>query len=62
MADESDYEDTFQSFELINESGSLTGSDIENVFVVCEFGDDLIYRHGFDTPEAISRALWAPEE
>ncbi|MFV0542173.1 MAG: FG-GAP repeat protein [Marinicella pacifica] len=54
--------DPIQSCELINETGSLTGSDIENVFVVCEFGDDLIYRHGFDTPEAISRALWEPEE
>ncbi|GAA4817396.1 hypothetical protein GCM10011365_13050 [Marinicella pacifica] len=54
--------DPIQSCELINESGSLTGSDVENVFVACEFGDDLIYRHGFDTPEAISRAVWKPED
>lgn len=54
--------DPIQSCEVINGDGSLTGSDVNNVFVDCEFGDDLIYRHGFDTPEAISRALWQPEE
>lgn len=47
---------------VVNGTGSINGEDIDNVFINCEFGDDLIYRHGFDTPEAISRALWEPEE
>jgi hypothetical protein len=54
--------DPIQDCEVINGDGSLTGSDIENIFLVCVFGDDLIYRHGFDTPEAISRSLWEPED
>lgn len=54
--------DPIQSCAVINGNGSLTGSDVGNIFIICEFGDDLIYRHGFDTPEAISRSLWEPED
>jgi hypothetical protein len=54
-------DDPLQSCELINDTGAIQGQDIDNILINCEFGDDLIYRHGFDSPDAISEALWYPE-
>ncbi len=45
--------DPIQPCVLINGSGNLHGNDVDDVMVKCEFGNDLIYRHGFDTPKAI---------
>ncbi|MCX7554183.1 FG-GAP repeat protein [Marinicella sp. S1101] len=64
--DESDFEvsiqyqpdDPIQSCEIINNSGTLNGNDVENVIINCDFGDDLIYRHGFDTLLGISQLYW----
>ncbi len=46
-----------QSCQLFNPAGSVNGNDVTDVIIACEFGDDLIYRHGFDGPDAISRAM-----
>ncbi|MCX7545887.1 FG-GAP repeat protein [Marinicella gelatinilytica] len=54
--------DPMQNCDLINDSGTITGADVNDVFISCEFGDDLIFRHGFDGPDAISRELWAPDD
>ena len=66
LDDESDFEvsiqyqpdDPIQSCELINESGTLSGNDVGNVIINCDFGDDLIYRHGFDTPDGLCLLFW----
>ncbi len=66
LDDESGYEVTIQSqpdnpiqpCDVLNDMGTLDGDDVDNVLIDCDFGDDLIYRHGFDTPYAISRELW----
>jgi hypothetical protein len=50
-----------QTCEVINDTGSLAGDDVDNVFVDCEFGDDLIFRHSFDTSVGISRVVWESE-
>ncbi|GAA4817278.1 hypothetical protein GCM10011365_13240 [Marinicella pacifica] len=47
-----------QTCELANNSGTINGQDVESIFMYCDFGDDLIFRHGFDDVEAISRGLW----
>ena len=51
-----------QSCQLFNPTGSVDGNDVTDVLVICEFGDDLIYRHGFDGPDAISRTLWESDQ
>lgn len=66
LDDESDFEvsiqyqpdDPIQTCEIINNSGTLNGNDVDNVIINCDFGDDLIYRHGFDTPVGISQLFW----
>jgi len=66
LDDESSFEATIlsqpfnpiQTCELFNGSGDIDGEDVDSIFIDCEFGDDLIYRHGFETPDAISRDLW----
>ena len=45
---------------ISNNIGNLNGDDVDDVFVSCEFGDDLIYRHGFDTPDGISQIRLEP--
>ena len=37
-----------QTCELNNESGHVSGTDVVNVVIDCDFGDDLIYTHGFE--------------
>ncbi len=54
--------DPIQTCEVLQGDGTFVGQDVSSVLVNCEFGDDLIYRHGFDTPDAISRAVWEPRE
>jgi hypothetical protein len=69
LTDESDYavtimfqpDDPLQDCELFNETGTLAGDDVDNVFISCAFGDDLIYRHGFDDPNPINQIIWEPE-
>jgi hypothetical protein len=45
--------DPIQLCTVSNETGNIAGADVLDIVVDCEFGIDLIYRHGFDTPEAI---------
>ena len=33
-----------------NNTGSVMGADVTDVMVTCEFGDDLIFRNGFEVP------------
>ena len=41
-------ESPIQPCTLLNSSGDLNGSDIVDVVINCEVGDDLIYRGGFE--------------
>lgn len=40
-----------QTCSVINGNSSVAGFDITNVIINCEFGDDLIYRHGFENTD-----------
>ncbi|MFC3194584.1 hypothetical protein ACFODZ_10085 [Marinicella sediminis] len=54
-------DDPLQDCELFNDTGTLAGDDVDNIFISCAFGDDLIYRHGFDDPNPINQTTWEPE-
>jgi len=53
--------DPLQTCNIVNANGTISGGDIVNVFINCEFGDDLIYRHGFDSADGVSRDYWQQE-
>lgn len=38
-----------------NAQGQVQGGHVHDVMVVCELGDDLIYRHGFDESQSIGK-------
>jgi hypothetical protein len=46
-------ENPIQPCELQNAQGQIQGADVHDVTVICALGDDLIYRHGFDSDQAI---------
>jgi len=46
-------ENPIQPCTLQQDQGQVQGADVHDVMVVCELGDDLIYRHGFDSDQAI---------
>ncbi len=50
-----DANNPIQPCELFNASGNIEANDVNNIFITCAFGEDLIYRHGFDGTEAIMR-------
>ena len=44
-----------QTCSVINGNDSVVGFDISNVIINCEFGDDLIYRHGFENATVLTK-------
>ena len=53
--------DPIQTCEVINANGQLSGHHVDNVLINCDFGNDLIFRHDFDSPNGISQEAWQPE-
>ncbi|MEZ5472516.1 MAG: hypothetical protein R3E90_12135 [Marinicella sp.] len=47
-------DDPIQNCMVQNGMGTIANDDVTDIMVSCEFGTDLIYRHGFDTDTAIS--------
>ena len=43
-------DDPIQPCSVSNNTGSVMGSDVTDVVVTCMFGDDLIFRNGFEVP------------
>ena len=60
LPDESDYNVTIYQqpdlpilpCDIANGNSTMTGDDVTDIDVTCEFGDDLIYRHGFENEPA----------
>ena len=44
-----------QNCTVVLGGGSIAGDDVDNVEVNCEYGDDLIYLHGFEDAIPVSR-------
>lgn len=47
-------DDPIQNCSISNTGGNIAGTDVIDVSIDCEFGDDLIYRHGFEDTPAIT--------
>jgi len=47
-------DDPVQNCTLSNTAGNIAGTDVLDVSVDCEFGDDMIFRHGFEEIPAIT--------
>jgi hypothetical protein len=43
-------QDPIQPCHIFNGTGVIDGNDVDDVFISCDFGDDLIYHNGFDIP------------